>query len=297
MNNVESFLSKKSGHLPQGVLRHSPSPCNLYLFESVLTARRGAEPFQYNKLDTLKQMIHLCPCAAMRKCDTVCLSSLHTWEVFQNVFLYVFHCSRRYRKCFATESDARRRCNPDVSVRKQSAKIALQPLHSYAYSILIQRTCHSPPCDTNKLEPPQVLDADLHFVSSSLVRRQHNHKKLCSPDMEALIETVGRVEALAVCSLYRELISWRDLCALFQVCRVSQGATHHSAQSRLLHIWSGSVRVTCTHAQTHTCTCKCWRRGEHKHPPVHKDYRMPECVMSWLIMHALCRQSSVDEPH
>lgn len=134
------------------------------------------------------------------------------------------------------------------------AKIALLPLHCYAYSILIQRTCHSPPCDTNKLEPPQVLDADLHFVSSSLVRRQPKHKKLRSPDMEALIETVGRAEALAVRSLYRELISWRDLCALFQVCRVSEGATLHSTQSRLLHIWSGSFRVTCTHTHTHTNT-------------------------------------------
>ena len=28
-----------------------------------------------------------------------------------------------------------------------------------------------------------------------------------------------------------------------------------------------------------------------------KTARMPECVMSWLIMHALCSQSSVDEPH
>lgn len=71
------------------------------------------------------------------------------------------------------------------------------------------------------MEPPQVLDADLHFVSSSLVHCQRKQKKLSSPDMEALIETVGRVKALSVCSLYRELISWRDLCALFQVCRVS----------------------------------------------------------------------------
>ena len=176
------------------------------------------------------------------------------------VFLYVSGCPHIYRKCFVTESSARCRCKAHefVSVGKIS-KIALQPLHSYAYFILIQRTCHSPPCDTNKLEPSQVLDADLHFVSSSLVQRQHKHKMLCSPDMEALIETVGRVEALAVCSLYRELISWRDLCALFQVCRVSEGATHHSTQSRLLHIWSGSFRVTCTHTQTHTCTCKCWQ--------------------------------------
>ncbi len=150
---------------------------------------------------------------------------------------------------------------------KSKAKNSLLPLHSTAYSILIQKTCHSPPCDTNKLEPPQVLDADLHFVSSSLVRRQHKHKKLCSPDMEALIETVGREEAHTVCSLYRELISWRDLCALFQVCRVSDGATHHSAISRLPHIWSGSFRVTCTHTQTHSRACKCWCRSKHKHSP------------------------------
>lgn len=203
-----------------------------------------------------KQMIHLCPCAVMRKCDTACLSAQHTSKVIQNVFLYVSGCPHRYGMCFVTETDVRCRCRACafISVRKQRAKIALLPLHSYAYSILIRRTCHSPPCDTNKLEPPQVLDADLHFVSSSLVRRQREHKKLCSPDMEALIETVGRVEALAVRSLYSELISWRDLCALFQVCRVSEGATHHSAQSRLPHIWSGSFRVTCTLTQTHTCT-------------------------------------------
>lgn len=106
--------------------------------------------------------------------------------------------------------------------------------------------------------------------------------------MEALIETVGR--ALTVCSLYRELISWRDLCALFKVCRVSEGATHHSAQSRLQHIWSGSFRVTCTHTQTHAC--KCWHRSKRKHAPVHKEYPT-KCIISWLIMCALC--SSEDE--
>lgn len=106
--------------------------------------------------------------------------------------------------------------------------------------------------------------------------------------MEALIETVGR--AITVCSLYRELISWRDLCALFKVCRVSKGATHHSAQSRLQHIWSGSFRVTCTHTQTHAC--KCWHRSKCKHAPVHKEYPT-KCIISWLIMCALC--SSEDE--
>lgn len=34
MNNVEWFLIKKSGHLPQRVVRHSLSPSNLLLFES-----------------------------------------------------------------------------------------------------------------------------------------------------------------------------------------------------------------------------------------------------------------------
>lgn len=50
MNNVESLLSKSSGQLPQGGLRHSLSPCNLYLFESVLTAHLGARASQYGEL-------------------------------------------------------------------------------------------------------------------------------------------------------------------------------------------------------------------------------------------------------
>lgn len=76
----------------------------------------------------------------------------------------------------------------------------------------------------------RVPDADLHSASRSLVRCQHEPpKKPSSPRYrEDLIENGGR--ALTVGSLYGELISWRDLCALFKVCRVSEGATHHSAQ-------------------------------------------------------------------
>lgn len=69
------------------------------------------------------------------------------------------------------------------------------------------------------------LNADLHFVSSSLVQCQRRHKKLCSPDTEDLIETVGR--ALTPCTLCGGLISRRDLCTLFKVCKVSERAVRH----------------------------------------------------------------------
>lgn len=97
----------------------------------------------------------------------------------------------------------------------------------------------------NALQPARVPDADLHSTSRSLVQCQHEPpKKPSSPrHRENLIGTGSR--ALAVGSLYGELISWKDLRALFKVCRVSEGATHHSAQPRLWHIWSGSFRVTC----------------------------------------------------
>lgn len=97
----------------------------------------------------------------------------------------------------------------------------------------------------NTLEPVRGPDADLHSASRSLARCQHEPpKKPSSPRYrENLIGTGGR--ALTVGSLYGELISWKDLRALFKVCRVSEGATHHSAQPRVWHIWSGSFRVTC----------------------------------------------------
>lgn len=114
MNNVESFLSKKSGHLPQGVLRHSPSPCNLYLFELVLTARRGAEPFQYNELDTLKQMIHLCPCAAIRKCDTVCLSLTTYLGSFLECIFICFSLLSQIQKVLCN----RIRCETQMQTRR-----------------------------------------------------------------------------------------------------------------------------------------------------------------------------------
>lgn len=102
--------------------------------------------------------------------------------------------------------------------------------------------------------------------------------------MEALIETVGRVEALSVCSLYRELISWRDLCALFQVCSVSEAATHHSAQSRLLHIWSRSFRVTCLHTQRHAYA--------HANVCIEANISIHLCRVAWYLnTYALCRHN------
>lgn len=66
------------------------------------------------------------------------------------------------------------------------------------------------------------LNADLHFVSSPLVRCQRRHKKLCCPDPEDLIETAAR--APSPCALCGGLISRRDLCTLFKVCKVSERA-------------------------------------------------------------------------
>lgn len=86
----------------------------------------------------------------------------------------------------------------------------------------------------------QDLSAHLHFVSSSLGRCQRRNKKPSSPDTEDLIETAGR--ALTPCALCGGLISRRDLCTLFKVCKVSERDARRI--SDWLHIWSGSFRVT-----------------------------------------------------
>lgn len=252
---MKSIRSKKSGQLPQGGLCHSLRPRNLYLFEPPV----GEPGFPMQQSCNLKtddsftfpfeKSGDTFPLIWMRECLTATVRPCYS------MFARTTH--KRYSKCIfkipcagtenpgPTHSNLLESCKNNLTASAHLSRLPSDPV----------RTCHSAPCsETNQLEPPQVLNADLHFVSSSLVRRQHEHKTLCSPDMRVPIETVGREEALAACFLYRELISWRDLCALFQVCRVSEGATHHSAPARLLHIWRGSFRVTCTRTETHRHT-------------------------------------------
>lgn len=72
-----------------------------------------------------------------------------------------------------------------------------------------------------------------------------------------------------------------------------QRATHHSTQSRLLHIWSGSFRVTCTHSRKYThahvnvgikISTNIQQRT--KYPDTRKH------IISWLIMHSFTKALS-----
>lgn len=111
--------------------------------------------------------------------------------------------------------------------------------------------------------------------------------------MEVLNETVGWVGALYI---ERSLVG--ETCVH---CSKSAESAREPlitpAQSRPLHIWSGSFRVTSrSHRRTHA-HANYGREGNiniHQHT---KNTGIPECIISWLNMHALCRQSSEDEQH